>query len=186
MDVAAEQRGRPNIAIVKTNAMGNVQWTQYYGSGPVFSMTKTSDGGFAIAGSELVKVDAAGNEQWEIGLGGQASSVIQTQDGGYAIAGNANINQTASGAWLVKINVANANQTTQPTTSPSSTVPEFSSAGLILVGAAVAAVTLCAVASAAKKRLKLILIPSRNRSSTKSARLLKSSLVLKVHVITGN
>ena len=143
--------GGPNIAIVKTDAAGSVQWTQYYGSGVVFSMTQTSDGGFAIAGDELVKADSFGNEQWEIGLGGQASSVIQTQDGGYAIAGYAAINQTVSGAWLVKIDVANANPTTQPTTSPSPTVPEFSSAGLILVVTAVVAVTLCAVALAVRK-----------------------------------
>jgi hypothetical protein len=116
--------GGPNIAIVKTNATGNMQWTQYYGAGTAFTMTKTSDGGFAIAGSKLVKVDAAGNEQWEIGLGEQPSSIIQTQDGGYAIAGEAYLNDTSQ-AWLAKIDAANTNQTTQPLVTPSPTIPEF-------------------------------------------------------------
>ena len=34
-------------------------------------MTETSDGGFVLAGDRLLKVDAAGSEQWEISFGGQ-------------------------------------------------------------------------------------------------------------------
>ena len=55
--------GGPNIAIVKTDAWGNAQWTNYYGGGEARFMTQTSDGGFAITGIKLVKADAAGNEQ---------------------------------------------------------------------------------------------------------------------------
>ena len=56
-------------------------------------MTKTNDGGFAIAGTKLVKTDAAGNMQWSLRFEednstNQAYSVIQTSDGGYAVAGS--------------------------------------------------------------------------------------------------
>jgi hypothetical protein len=119
--------GGPNYAIVKTDATGNMQWTQYYGAGPAWTMTKTSDGGFAIAGTKLVKVDAAGNEQWSINVKEFAYSVVQTRDGGYATAGSTSEN--TSQAWLAKIDAANTNQTTQPSTSPlvtpSPTNPEF-------------------------------------------------------------
>ncbi len=134
--------GGPNMAITKTDSLGNEQWTNYYGAGPTFSMTKTSDDGFALAGQRLVKVDSAGNQQWASGLSGQPSCVIQTSDGGYALSGYS----TATGPWLTKIDVTNSNQTTQPsnsptqtpntsstptknptiTTSPSPSVPEFS------------------------------------------------------------
>jgi len=90
-------------------------------------MTKTSDGGFALAGNYLVKVDSAGNEQWTISLSGQPSCVIQTRDGGYALSGNA---EASDVPWLTKIDVVNPTQTTQPSNSPSATptpsVPELS------------------------------------------------------------
>ena len=120
------------MAITKTDSAGNEQWTNYYGAGSAFTMTKTNDGGFALAGQRLVKVDRAGSQQWAIGLSGQPSCVIQTSDGGFALSGNSNINTTATGPWMTKIDVTNLNQTTQPSNSPSPTatntpipIPEF-------------------------------------------------------------
>ncbi len=110
--------GGPNIAIVKTDVSGNEQWKKYYGEGPAWAMTKTIDGGFAIAGFRLVKVDGAGADQWEIGLAEQPSCVIQTQGGGYAVAGQASINGTTFLPWLTKISTGNE---TNPSTSPSQT-----------------------------------------------------------------
>jgi hypothetical protein len=115
--------GGPNVAITKTDSAGNEQWTNYYGAGSAFTMTKTNDGGFGLAGQRLVKVDSAGNQQWAIGLSGQPSSVIQTSDGGYALSGFSGIVP-----WLTKIDVANPNQTVQPSQSqsptPTPTAPE--------------------------------------------------------------
>jgi hypothetical protein len=93
-------------------------------------MTKTNDGGFALAGNYLVKVDDAGNQQWTIGLSGQPGCVIQTRDGGYALSGCVGVNTTSVVPRLTKIDVTNSNQTSQPSNSPSTTptptVPEFS------------------------------------------------------------
>lgn len=128
--MAAQHGGGQNIAIVKTDAAGNLQWNQTYGAGEGYSMTKTSDGGFAIAGTKLVKTDAAGNMQWSLSFEGdnstnQAYSVIQTSDGGYAVAGS------YAYAWLAKINpVTSTNLTAQPSRSssptPGSTLPSSS------------------------------------------------------------
>ena len=144
--------GGPNMAITKTNSTGGEEWTDYYGAGSTFSMTKTNDGGFALAGNGLVKVDSSGNKQWATSLSGQPSCVIQTSSG-YAISGNSNINTTASGPWLTKIDVINPNQTTQPSNSPTSTVPEFTLPTLIL---AIMVPTICAAAVVSWKRLRLL------------------------------
>ncbi len=121
--------GGQNMAITKTDALGNEQWTNYYGAGPTFAMTKTSDEGFALAGLRLVKVDTAGKEQWAMNLTGQPSCVIQTSDGGYALSGYSSINTTAIAPWLTKIDVSNPNSTPQPSNSPTNptpSVPELS------------------------------------------------------------
>jgi parallel beta-helix repeat protein len=72
------------------------------------SLIQTDDGGYALAGRTnslgaglldfwLVKIDAAGNVQWNKTYGGTgdeyAMTLIQTDDGGYALAGS---------GWLVK------------------------------------------------------------------------------------
>jgi hypothetical protein len=106
--------GGLNLGIVKTDALGNLRWTQYYGAGQGWSMMQTNDGGFAIAGTLLVTADAQGNEQWTLDLeGSYAYSVIQTSDGGYAVAGGNGY------TWLAKINLkANTSQTVPSATSP--------------------------------------------------------------------
>ena len=151
MNMLNNEGGPNDVVIVKTDAEGNVAWTQNYGMGLVpYTMTETSDGGFVLAGDRLLKVDAAGSEQWEISFGGQtfpggqASCVVQTQDGGYAVAGQTLPPPDYSSAkpWLTEIDVVSTNQTTQPTASPSPTmfvsaspgptVPEFSTVAVIL------------------------------------------------------
>jgi hypothetical protein len=92
--------------LVKTNSAGNAVWNRIYtslGQSYVYSMVKTSDGGFALAGqgpplpgftdmgAMLVKTDASGNIVWYriYGSSGEsANSVVQTSDGGYALAGS--------------------------------------------------------------------------------------------------
>ena len=82
-----------------------VEWENTFGgdeSDYGYSVSQTSDGGYIITGFTfvkagngdvyLLKVDAAGNRQWEKTFGGDKSdvgkSVQQTSDGGYVIAGN--------------------------------------------------------------------------------------------------
>ncbi len=90
-------------------------WDRSYGTGNSWAcaMVETSDGGYAIAGTDnydfrLVKIDAFGDMEWDItfgGLGGDwVSSLVATADGGYAIAG---YTYASGGAgltdfWLVK------------------------------------------------------------------------------------
>jgi hypothetical protein len=111
--------------LVKVDAYGNLQWSNYYEFfpfwGAAWSLVLTSDGGYAIAGyinnSEeggrddfcLIKTDASGNEEWrktydEIGLSDDiAMSLVQTSDGGYALAGSTSNDTTnKSDFWLVK------------------------------------------------------------------------------------
>jgi predicted transcriptional regulator len=57
------------------------------------SVQQTKDGGYIATGTSndggplyLVKVDSAGNLQWNMTAAGAASSVQQTSDGGYIMA----------------------------------------------------------------------------------------------------
>jgi hypothetical protein len=91
--------------LVKVDSTGNQIWNQIYAawySSYVFSMVKTSDGGFALAGQRmasssstyyetmLLKTDSSGNIMWSNTYGaGVANSVVQTSDGGYILAGSA-------------------------------------------------------------------------------------------------
>jgi hypothetical protein len=115
-DNATEQN---NYWVARLDADGNVLWSKTYGGTADDrgeAIKATSDGGFIITGysrsadedvSEnngfydqwIVKLDAAGNIQWEksIGYSGsdQAFDIIQTSDGGYFTTGFLDI--TASG-----------------------------------------------------------------------------------------
>ena len=107
--------GGGDFWLVKTDRYGNMEWSQAYG-GPnlekAYSLTRTSDGGYALAGSIrlfdnrnrlandiwLVKTDKNGNMEWNLTFATprfeEAYSMVQTKDGGYALAG---------GELLVKI-----------------------------------------------------------------------------------
>jgi predicted secreted protein len=96
-------------------------WSQTYG-GPgddeFYSMVRTSDGGFALAGYTnssgagdydfwLVKTNSSGTMQWNQTYGGanadEAFSVVQTNDAGYALAGmTESYGVGHTNAWLVK------------------------------------------------------------------------------------
>jgi hypothetical protein len=91
--------------LVKTDASGNVQWSNTYGGAGndiAYSVIQTNDGGYALAGYTtsygagkadfyLVKTYPNGTLQGWMAYGGAgddiAHSVIQTNDGGYALAG---------------------------------------------------------------------------------------------------
>lgn len=130
--------GNTYPALVKTDAHGIEQWVQYYGVGMADSMTKTADGGFALACSNrLVKADANGSEQWEIRIG--AENVIQTTDGGYALTGAVKINDTEWGIGLTKLNIdpslppASPTPTASPTSNPENNPPELVAATSVAI-----------------------------------------------------
>jgi len=109
-----------DIYLVKTDSMGNRQWTRSYG-GPgedyAVSVRQTGDSGYIIAGSTeyliadiyVIKTDSLGDTLWTRTYGGpvgeSASSIRQTSDGGYIIAGmTTSFGAVNSDMYLVKIN----------------------------------------------------------------------------------
>jgi hypothetical protein len=107
--------------LVKTDANGNVQWSNTYGgtgSDWATALVQTADGGYALAGTTtsygagrsdfwLVKTGANGDAQWRRSYGGTgdegAESVVQTSDGGYALAGTTDsLGAGSEDFWLVK------------------------------------------------------------------------------------
>ncbi|MBD3234709.1 MAG: hypothetical protein GF315_13370, partial [candidate division Zixibacteria bacterium] len=83
--------------LVKTDALGNVLWSQTYGIADqqewMRSLSETSDGGFIMAGKSetgifVVRTDSVGNEQWSrVYPGYDGRAAYETNDGGYIIAG---------------------------------------------------------------------------------------------------
>jgi hypothetical protein len=122
--------GGKGIALLETNSFGVMQWNQSYGSGQAWVMTQTSDSGFALAGTALVKTDAAGNEQWAFNFpdGARAYTVIQTNDGSYLCAGQLLLGSaTARTSWVAKINpIPTQSIMPTPAVSTSPSIPEFS------------------------------------------------------------
>lgn len=107
---------KSDMWVVKVDANGTLQWQKSLG-GSDFDVAKsieqTADGGYIIGGYAfsfdgdatwnegqddfwMVKLDAAGNIQWQKSFGGpyydMAYSVKQTPDGGYIAAGQNNMN----------------------------------------------------------------------------------------------
>jgi Secretion system C-terminal sorting domain len=133
IDVSGNHGGS-DCWIVKLYAGGTIEWQKTLGgSGDEATqfIQQTSDGGYIVAvysnsndgnvtnnhgGLDywVVKLDAAGNIQWQKSLGGTGSEFIagvsQTFDGGYIIAGDSNSNNgDVSGnhgnydCWIVKL-----------------------------------------------------------------------------------
>jgi hypothetical protein len=100
--------GDTDIFMIKTNGTGDIMWTKQYGGiMPEYpnSMLALDDGGFFILGytrsygagnndSWLIKIDAAGNMQWNKTYGGggddEAKEIIKTSDGNYVFVGRTN------------------------------------------------------------------------------------------------
>jgi type IX secretion system substrate protein/putative pyrroloquinoline-quinone binding quinoprotein len=100
--------GGGDMYIVKFSASGELLWSKTIGGGSVEeakSIAVTDDGGYVIAGNTtsfgagsydmfVVKLDGAGNLQWERTFGGSsedcAYSIIRTADGSFAVAGYTN------------------------------------------------------------------------------------------------
>jgi hypothetical protein len=93
-----------NACLVKTYANGNINWEHEYGGNQTdefgYCVTRTSDGGFILAGKStasgnedvyVVKTDFSGGLEWANTFGGgsddEAYSVIENSDGDFIIAG---------------------------------------------------------------------------------------------------
>jgi hypothetical protein len=115
--------------LIKTNAAGSLQWYKTYGGTGYdfgFSLVQTSDGGYAITGSNsssiggdsdlcLIKTLADGNLEWKKTYDGSdqdvGESIVQTSDGGYAIAGTTGqYSGNRFDAWLVKTDASGTMQ----------------------------------------------------------------------------
>ncbi len=136
--------GSGDFWVVKLDASGNKQWDRSCGGtnlDRITSLRQTSDGGYILGGISfsdasgnkassnygaadywVVKLDAAGNKQWDASYGGSSNEVLrsvqQTSDGGYIVGGislsgvsgnKAGAGFGANDYWIVKLN-ANGNK----------------------------------------------------------------------------
>ncbi|MBP9882140.1 MAG: hypothetical protein KBF32_01970, partial [Chitinophagales bacterium] len=133
--------GYADYWLVKLNVSGGIEWQKTIGGNNVdvcYSAEQTVDGGYILGGYSLsgatglkadpnnglydywvVKTDAAGNIEWQNGLGGKeydiARKLIETTDGGYLIGGYSNSGITGDKTealigiydyWVVKLSSA--------------------------------------------------------------------------------
>ncbi|MFN8321865.1 MAG: T9SS type A sorting domain-containing protein [Chitinophagales bacterium] len=144
-DKSEPSRGGDDYWIVKTDAEGNKIFDRCFGgtnSDYVTCIQETQDGGYLIGGSTtsgiggdktqenwdvsqfyddywVVKVDSAGNKQWDRRFGGLLqdglTSIVVCNDGGYILVGSSNSNMDGDRTvprngggdiWIVKIDSA--------------------------------------------------------------------------------
>ncbi len=98
--------GNWDYLVIKIDESGNLIWAKTYGGAGhddyIFSLTETSDGGFAIAGASfsfgagerdflVIKTDPLGNLIWARTFGGasydEAWSIVQSPDGCFTVVG---------------------------------------------------------------------------------------------------
>jgi hypothetical protein len=110
------------VWLIKTDSLGDTLWTRTYGgteSDYGRSLSKTSDGGYVIAGytwsfgagrfdAYLVKTDSLGYVLWDRTYGGpwpdHGYCVQQTSDDGYIIAGSTVLGVGGDDFYLIKTN----------------------------------------------------------------------------------
>jgi len=129
--------GKNDFWIVKINADGTLAWQKLFGGSgdeTAQAIRQTSDGGYVVTGSTnsdngdvsghhsgndvwVVKLDNAGNIQWQKCFGGSdddlAYSLVTTSDGGCAVAGTTRSsdgdltdNHASGDYWLIKMDAS--------------------------------------------------------------------------------
>ncbi len=132
---ATGTHGSSDFWVIKINATGTIQWQKTYGGSTGDEATcirQTTDGGYIVAGYTLsndgdvsgnhgladfwiIKIDQAGNLQWQKAFGGsnydQANSIRQTPDGGFIAYGLTRSNDGdvtgfhgSYDYWVIKLN----------------------------------------------------------------------------------
>ena len=116
-DKTGSSRGNADYWILKLNSSGNIQWQRTYGGfndDELFCLRQTHDGGYLVGGYSnsgytvehpfisfttdfwLLKLDSAGDIQWQKKIGGSGQdflySLDATSDGGSIIGGDSNSN----------------------------------------------------------------------------------------------
>jgi hypothetical protein len=90
--------GGQDCFLIKTDSVGNISWSQAYGSPGVdacHGLTRTADGGYVQTGTfdgsiYLFKVDANGNHQWsKTYAAGTGYSVVESATGGFVVGARA-------------------------------------------------------------------------------------------------
>jgi hypothetical protein len=104
--------------VLRLNSDGSRQWEQVFGgavSDTLYSMARTSDGGYILGGftdagpgnavTWLVALDAQGAKLWDQTVaGGIQSDVEQTSDGGFVMAGDSfHGGETLVDGWVLKL-----------------------------------------------------------------------------------
>lgn len=115
--------GNTDVWLLKLDPDGEIVWQKAYGGSGwewPYSLARTSDGGYVVAGRTdsfvgpdradawIVKLDSQGTILWQKTYGGsndeQAQSIQQTSDGGYIFAGQSYTTAVGYDYWLVKLN----------------------------------------------------------------------------------
>lgn len=114
--------GGADAWMIKTDSNGTEEWNKTFG-GPytdyAYSVQKTGDGGFILAGSTqptsdyndtqalLIKTDSNGIEEWNMIFGGVDTDFItfaqETRDGEYILVGGTYSYGKVSDTWLIKV-----------------------------------------------------------------------------------
>lgn len=108
--------------LIKTDANGTEEWNKTFGgtyTDYFYSVQKTGDGGFLLAGSTqpssdynltqawLIKTDSDGNRTLNMSFGGEDNDAImfaqETLDGGHILVGRTSSYGTVSDIWLIKV-----------------------------------------------------------------------------------
>lgn len=116
--------GPEDIAVIKTDAAGNLQWSKHFGGDgyeEAYGLAATADGGYVISGfstsfstnnddAYLVKINSDGNLAWSRAYGGtrqdRAYAVAQANDGGFILTGTtASFGDTLSDLLMLKTDV---------------------------------------------------------------------------------
>jgi hypothetical protein len=114
-------QGLGDVWLVKTDEVGNQQWSKTFGGGDAdrgYYVSQTADGGYIITGYTgsfgaglddvlLIRTDASGNEQWMKTFGGTGReygyAVEQTSDDGFIIAGyTLSFGAGSEDIWVIK------------------------------------------------------------------------------------